>query len=105
MQQDSSVSGPTLVERLRAGIPNAAEGTALFVIDEPRLDALLTEAAAEIERLRAALEPFAKVPDFWESDDQPVVTIDFGEMGDEIFVIANDFRRARAALKDPTREQ
>lgn len=73
------------------------------------LGSLLNEAAAEIERLRAALEPFASLFLFpedlafeyaediradadWDEDSNDAQT-------DNVFVLRRDIRRARAALE------
>ena len=57
---------------------------------------VVNECLGEIERLRAALEPFADHPDFHAPDDWAVTWIN---AEDRIpGVTAGDFRRARAAL-------
>ncbi len=61
------------------------------------------EAAAEIERLRAALEPFANaVEGNWsqQPDSLPIVA-GYGAHDLRLRFTLGDFRRARAALEAP----
>lgn len=73
------------------------------------LDALMSEAAAYIERLEAALEPFADVADFMDSETEGFASYDKlslivrDDEGDEVASFmdfeVSDFYRARNTLK------
>lgn len=89
-----------IVERLEK---EAASWSGGGFVAEMRV-ADLREAAAEIERLRAALEPFAAMAAYFRpisnrpnQDSDPVYSVETKETGWlDLKVI--DFRRARAAL-------
>lgn len=62
---------------------------------QDRLYAERTRLLAEIEKLRAALEPFATIADLYPEDEWPKV--DSWTMP----IALSDLRRARAALSPP----
>lgn len=84
----------TLTERMRHAAVHVE------VYDQEWEATQLRDGAAEIERLREALKPFATHPPFHAPDDWPVTVIDRNEpTGDPVAgVTAGDFRRAAAAM-------
>lgn len=80
-----------LVGRLRARRENVWDGASQDYVWQE--DALCLEAAVEIERLRAALTPFAGEVDRWvEMGDTRPIALDTD-------LTVADLRRARAALE------
>jgi hypothetical protein len=82
-----------LVERLRDADNQHKDGVVL------KWHRAMHEAAAEIERLRAALEPFAEAVSFFSQRylDTDAV-FEFERRGETARINVGDLRRARAAL-------
>jgi len=106
-----------LVERLRKEAQNLREARERTHSKEPitmshRSALLLAEdfdnavsalesQAAQIEKLRAAVEPFAKAADLYNDCEQhPNGCPDDAQAGELFGVFVGDFRRARQALGD-----
>ena len=89
------------LEQIAADVEAArsAEIPSWLVLDA--VIAALESQAAQIEKLRAAVEPFAKAADLYNDCEQhPNGCPDDAQAGELFGVFVGDFRRARQAYED-----